>query len=247
MRNKKILVLQFRTDKSLEHEIECICKAGGYTKDELYIVNVLDEKRFVPKPEELTNYKALITAASGQFNVTDWPVWVQRRVKPVVDIFNKAIELDFPTLAICFGFQVVAQLLGGKVERDDSQAETGTYKIYLTKEGRNSKLFKQMPKDFFAVLGHKDSVTKLPRNAVKLAYSDKCGVEAYRLGNNFYGLQFHPELDLDGLIWRLKLYPEYLKGKSLVDIRSEYSEIVHATKVVENFKALVDEYWDKRV
>lgn len=247
MNNKKILVLQFRTDESIEHERNCFSKAGAWKNDSLEFVNILEDGTKCPKPSDLNNYSALITAASGQFNVTDWSDEIKEKIEPVVKIFREAIKKDYPTLAVCFGHQLIAQLFGGKVISKDKQSEAGTYQIILTATGRKSKLFAKIPTSFYAVLGHKDSVVKLPRGARRLAYSQRCKIQAYKIKNNIYSIQFHPELDLDDLIWRLKLYPEYLKGKSLKDIKAEYHEITHATKILENFKHLVDEYWEKRV
>ena len=42
-----------------------------------------------------------------------------------------------------------------------------------------------------------------------LAYSEKCPVQAYRFGNRVYSMQFHPELSIEDLEYRLSLYPEY--------------------------------------
>ncbi len=235
---KPTLLLQFRTDRSEIHEQTCIMKKGGYLPDELKIINVLKNGNTLPKPEALDNYQAVITGASGQYNTTDWPPDIRRKVEKFLPLLREIIKRDKPLLAICFGHQIIANLLEGKVENDEDQAETGTISVSLTKEGRKSDLFENIPDNFHVVLGHKDSVTKLPKQAMLLAKSKTCRVEAYKIKNNIYSVQFHPELDLDGLIWRLKLYPEYLKGKTFKQVRSEYNEIPYASKIIENFKKI---------
>ena len=69
------------------------------------------------------------------------------------------------------------------------------------------------------LLGHKEAVTRLPAGAVRLASSTACPVQAFRIGSNVYATQFHPELDVDGLVLRVTTYrnhgyfpPEELDG-----------------------------------
>lgn len=237
---KPTLVLQFRTDASYKHEIDCYLKNGGYKKSDFKVVNVLQAKNGVPKVKDLSKYQAVITAASGEFNISDWPDEIRKKIEKLSPLFRGIVEKEVPTLAVCFGNQVIANLFGGNVKRDEKKSETGTFQVSLTKKGKNSPLFKGIPKRFYVVLGHKDSVIKLPKGAIHLATTKKNKYTAYRLGKNFYGIQFHPELDLDGLMWRLNLYPEYLKGRTLDEVRKDYQEIPYATKIIANFKKIVE-------
>lgn len=236
--NKPILLLQFRTDESLEHERKCILEKGKFEEDSIKVINVLDPNSTLPKPSDLDKYSAIITGASGQFNVNALEGKHAERVKKLRPLFDEIIKRDFPTLAICFGNQFVAKILGGEVTSDKQMAETGTLKVSLTKAGRKSDLFRGVPEEFYVVLGHKQSICVLPENAAHLAYSEKCKYQAFRIGNNFYGIQFHPELDREGLLWRLALYPSYLKGRTMDDIRNDYMPIPHATKIINNFRKI---------
>jgi len=237
---KKILLLQFRTDISLEHEREMIYKMGGFDKSEFEVINVLDKDAIIPGPYDVNHYKAVITGASGQFNVTDWDDDVRTKIERVYPFLKALVASAVPTLAICFGHQLVAQIFGGEVKSDPEQAETGVMEMHLTDEGKRCKLFNNIPETFYAVCGHKDSVTLLPKSAKLLAYSDKCNIHAYQLTDNFYSVQFHPELDRDGLTWRLSLFPQYMKGRTIDEIKATYNEIPHVFKVVRNFKNIID-------
>ena len=53
---------------------------------------------------------------------------------------------------------------------------------------------------FEAFVGHKEAVRDLPAHAVRLASSPACPVQAFRVGQHVYATQFHPELDIDGLV-----------------------------------------------
>ena len=65
-----------------------------------------------------------------------------------------------------------------------------------------------MDPQFNAFVGHKESTTKLPPEAVLLATSGPAPVQMYKLKQNIYATQFHPELDPAGLIERIEAYRE---------------------------------------
>lgn len=237
---KYTLLLQFRTDESLEHEQQMIQKFGDFSPENMEVVNVLDPEGKIPAPEDLDKYNGVITGASGQFNTSDWSEDIRKKVERVYPFFREVVRRDFPMLAICFGHQLLAKLFGGEVEKDESQAEVGTVPVYLTAAGEKSKIFAGISNPFYVVSAHKDSVTNLPKGAELLAYSDKCKYISYSLGENIFCTQFHAELDLDALMWRLSLYPEYMQGKSAEEVRAEYHEIPEVVKILNNFHSLIN-------
>ena len=81
--------------------------------------------------------------------------------------------------------------------------------ITLTDEGRQDQLLGGLSDPFTAFLGHKEAVSRLPDGAVLLASSATCPVQAFRIGTNVYATQFHPELDLDGIITRVEAYRHF--------------------------------------
>ncbi len=96
-----------------------------------------------------------------------------------------------PIFGICLGQQLIAHVLGGKVERGKS-AEYGTSEITVDKEGI---ILKGMPKKFTAWVSHFDEVKKMPPGFVRLAHSDTCEVESMQHEKlPLYGTQFHPEV-----------------------------------------------------
>lgn len=228
---KPILLIQFRTDASMLHEQECIKKALG--RRELVSVNILDENVVIP--ENLNDFAGFITGGSGEYNISDWPGQIKRKIERLRPVLEEIVESDLPLLSICFGHQLMAYWLGGEVKNDKAQAESGTVEIHLNKKGTDDRLFNDIPGNFYAVLGHKDSATKLPKGAKLLAYSDKCRIEAYKIKNNIYGVQFHPELDREGMLWRLSLYPSYAYIEKRKVIEKNLHEIPYATKVLHNF------------
>lgn len=98
---------------------------------------------------------------------------------------------DTPLLGICFGHQLLAHSLGGKVEKGKS-AEYGIARITVDEE---DAILKGVPRDFQAWVSHFDEVKKMPDGFVSLAHSETCTVEAMRhKTRDIFGVQFHPEV-----------------------------------------------------
>jgi GMP synthase (glutamine-hydrolysing) len=106
---------------------------------------------------------------------------------------DKAIfKLGIPVLGICYGVQILAHFLGGKVEPGQKR-EYG--KGTLTVRDNSCPLFLGLPKTLQVWNSHGDKLTRLPRGFVSVATtenSDYAAIE-YRATNS-YGLQFHPEV-----------------------------------------------------
>jgi len=238
---KPILFLQFRTDQSLEHEQQAVLQHGHIPDEDFEFVNILDPCVVVPSPDDLNKYRAVISGGSAQFDISKLDNYeFKDRLLETKPLFEAIVEHDFPCLSICFGHQLMAELMGGKVEADPKQAESGTLKVFLTPEGKKASIYNGMPRSFYAVVGHKDSVTKLPDDFVVLATSDRCRVESYRVKSNIFTTQYHPELNTKQLVWRLMQYPEYAKGKSLEQIKEGFEDITWAPRVLSNFIDFVD-------
>lgn len=233
----KILIFQFRTDQSLEHERQCF---QDVFRDIVRIdyINLLSQE--TPQIPDIRKYNGVIIAGSGQFNVTDWSDSVKERAGMIFPAIKKCVDDDFPLLGICFGHQLMAVCLGGTVERDPAQQEGGTVCINLKNEAFDDPLSKKVPRDFYVVAGHKDSVTRLPKNAKLLASSESTDVEIYKIKNNIYAVQFHPELDLEKLLYRFSLYPEYTNGRDISEIRKDYKDTPYAKTILKNFLSLTN-------
>ena len=107
---------------------------------------------------------------------------------PDKEIFN----LGRPVLGICFGVQLLAQFLGGKVEKGQKR-EYG--KGTLTVKDASCALFNKLPTTLQVWNSHGDKLTKLPKGFVPVAVTEN---SEYAVIENharkFFGLQFHPEV-----------------------------------------------------
>jgi GMP synthase (glutamine-hydrolysing) len=102
------------------------------------------------------------------------------------------IESGKPILGICFGAQLLAESLGGRVFSND-QEEIGWYDVRLTPEGRRSFLFQDIPERFLTFHWHSDHFSLAP-GCTRLAESEPTANQAYVCeGYPIVGVQFHPE------------------------------------------------------
>lgn len=234
---KKILLVQFRTDQSAQHEQGCIKKHGNLSLRDLLVVNP------ILKPSTLNNLKldefqAVIIGGSGEFEISK-PIKIQRSLDESRSFLDKVLRLELPLLGMCFGHQLMAWHLGGKVEADSVQEEVGSFRVFMTEAGKSDPIFAGVPYNFVAQFGHKDSVIKLPERAVHLARTQRNRFAGFKFGKNVYCVQFHPELTLNDLMARLKIYPEYLRGRTLREARKDFLESSEAPKVLKNFLEIV--------
>src|SRR5216683_1926102 len=101
-------------------------------------------------------------------------------------------KLGIPVLGICYGVQILAHFLGGKVEPGQKR-EFG--KGTLTVRDTSCPLFKDLPDTLQVWNSHGDKLTRLPKGFVSLATTDNSDYAAIEnRAANFYGLQFHPEV-----------------------------------------------------
>lgn len=98
-----------------------------------------------------------------------------------------------PYFGLCLGHQLLASALGGAVGKM-SAPEVGLLGIDLTQAGCGDPLMAGLPARQTALQWHGAEVKTLPAGAVVLASSPACAVQAMRIGDHAYGLQYHVEL-----------------------------------------------------
>ncbi|HZB24133.1 MAG TPA: glutamine-hydrolyzing GMP synthase [Gaiellaceae bacterium] len=107
---------------------------------------------------------------------------------PLVD--PAIFELGVPTLGICYGMQLMAKDLGGRVERTGA-SEFGKTELRAT-EGA---LFKDLPEEQTVWMSHRDAVTAPPQGARVTGGSPSTPIAAFEDPDHaLYGVQFHPEV-----------------------------------------------------
>ena len=105
----------------------------------------------------------------------------------------RALTDELPLLGICLGAQLIAHVAGGRVVRDHGEPERGSCPVRLTAATAGDPLLAGLPQAFPAIQNHADQIVELPPDAVLLATSEVCRVQAFRVGAAAWGVQFHPE------------------------------------------------------
>lgn len=105
---------------------------------------------------------------------------------------QKTLDLQIPFLGICLGAQLLAKACGARVVRSP-QSEFGFAPIELNAQGQKDPLFEGLSESFDVFHWHND-MFEIPLVGVLLAATDRCPHQAFRVGTNAYGLQFHVEI-----------------------------------------------------
>jgi GMP synthase-like glutamine amidotransferase len=127
------------------------------------------------------------------------------------DLFIKeAIQRGKFVLGICLGAQLIAKALGAKVVKAPVK-EIGWYEVSLTEEGVRDRMFCLLPGTFPVFQWHEDTF-EIPKAGTLIATSSSIPHQAFRYGENVYGLQFHLEVTKEMIQEWMKTYDEEFNG-----------------------------------
>jgi len=123
-------------------------------------------------------------------------VWQEGRypwLGPEKVAIREAVERGMPYLGVCLGHQLLADALGGEVAPMTSGAEIGVREVELTAAGESDPLLGGAGPRLACLQWHAAEVTCAPAGAAILARSPASAIQAIRVGERAYGLQFHVE------------------------------------------------------
>jgi GMP synthase-like glutamine amidotransferase len=139
----------------------------------------------------------------SRFSVYDDIDWIQS----LKNFVRRIYQANKPFVGVCFGHQVIAEALGGKVERAETGWGVGVRRIDVTR----TEAWMQPPRSICRLqYMHRDQVKRLPENSVVIGRSDHCPVAMFRLGDSMLGIQAHPEFP--------KIYSEALLNDRVAQI-----------------------------
>lgn len=125
-------------------------------------------------------------------------------------ISKEIFELGIPVLGICYGCQLMAHVLGGKV----SSCETSEYGKTNTYYDKNDTIFgyiQDMPEKAVSWMSHTDYISEVPEGFKITAHTDNCPCSAMEnKEKKLYALQFHPEVNHTE--YGLKMIDSFLKN-----------------------------------
>jgi GMP synthase (glutamine-hydrolysing) len=163
-----------------------------YFRNEGWAVQVVELERGEPLPADVAGFAALIVLG-GPMSV------YQKKAYPFLsdeeNLIRKALVDEVPLLGICLGAQLLAKTCGARV-RKAPQNEVGWHHVRLTREGRRDILFRGSGDGMVVFQWHEDTFD-MPKGGMLLAEGHPCRNQAFKIGSNAYGLQFHIEVTTD--------------------------------------------------
>jgi GMP synthase (glutamine-hydrolysing) len=165
-----------------------ISASMGVDRASLTVASVFEGAE-LPRPENFTG--VVITGSSAM--VSHREPWSERTAAWLRD----AVECETPLLGICYGHQLLAHALGGRVGPNPQGREIGTVQVQLEECAARDPLLALFPGSVRVHVSHLESVLELPADAVRLGASDEDPNAAFSFGSTAWGVQFHPEFDAD--------------------------------------------------
>lgn len=240
---KPFLIMQLRPeDATADSEFAAILRYGGLEEQD--VVRRRVEQTGLPGID-LDDYAAIIVGGSP-FDIST-PALQKSDIQKQIEtdfarLFDDVVDQDFPFLGACSGNGLLGSYCGATISRRFAEP-VGGVDISITDAGKADPLLHALPDVFRALVGHKEACDNTPPGAVLLAKSPTCQVQMFRLRNNIYATQFHPESDCDEFILRIKVYKNngYFPpstAEHLIDIiKNERTPVAH-----EILKRFVNRY-----
>lgn len=193
----------------------------------------VESDRLLPAPEACGG--VVITGSHAM--VTDrlpWSVQLEQWIPHL-------LEAGVPVLGICYGHQLLAQALGGRVDYHPQGREVGTVEVTLLPDCQEDPLFHSFPESISAHVVHAQTVVELPPRAILLARNAFEPHHAFRVGSTAWGVQFHPEYSAA----IMRSYMEHLTSELAASHRdvsalmAAVEETPSARQVTQRFARLV--------
>ena len=207
---KPFLIMQLRPeDDTSDNEYASILKYGGLDLKDTRRLRI--EKNGIPDDLALDQYSGIIVGGSP-FDISTPEQDKSAIQKKIEQDFNKLFDVvvpnDIPFLGACSGNGLLGSYLGTSISTRYGEA-VGCVKIDITEAGKADPLLSGFPQQITVLLGHKEACDTVPDGATLLMSGKACPVQMFRLRNNVYATQFHPEGDSEGFSLRIHAYKHH--------------------------------------
>lgn len=204
----------------------------GYERDALDVRNVYEGE---PSPDFDEISGVVVTGSSAL--VSEREAWSERSAAWLAG----AVERGLPVLGICYGHQLLAHACGGRVDANPLGREIGTVRVRFQPEYAADPLLAGLPEEIGVQVSHVESVLELPPHARHLGQSEGDANQAFALGDNAWGVQFHPEFDADIVRGYIDGRREAItrEGLDAGALRAGARDTDHGTRLLRRFGELV--------
>lgn len=230
----RVLLIQVRDAPEVAaHECRSLRGVTGLDEEQLDTINLTVEPRVEWSRVEAAD-TVVIGGAGVHSAVEDYDY-----SDALTELILRMVDERVTLFGSCYGHQIIARTLGGRVVHDVDRAEVGAVEVTGTEAASDDPIFGACPARYTVLMGHRDRVDRLPESAVELAFSETCRNQAFRLaGLPVWGTQFHSELTPARLVERLDRYRQYAPDDE------EYERICralrptpHAQEILHRFLA----------
>ncbi len=183
-------------------------------------------------PGETRADAVIITGSAA--SVTERAPWMIRTEAWL----RERVDEGTPVLGICFGHQLLAQALGGRVVKNAAGREIGTVKCSRCDD--DDPIFRGLPRDLTVNATHVDTVHDLPAGARLLASTKLERHAAFALKSHVWGVQFHPEIDGDIMRGYVDARSHVLRSEGIDTdaLRAACIDTPHGVQILKNFVRL---------
>ena len=205
--SKPVLILQLRPeDVTSDSEYACFLKYGDLQAEDTCRMRI--EETGITDDLSLDDYSAIIVGGSP-FDISTPENRKSDIQKKIEADFHRLLELvvprDFPFLGACSGNGLLGSYLGTRISTKYGET-VGCVSLDITEAGKQDPLLADFPPQINVLLGHKEACDVTPEGTTLLMTGSHCPVQMFRIGENVYATQFHPEGDSEEFVLRIDTY-----------------------------------------
>ncbi len=158
----------------------------GLDRNRVTVIAVF-EGEALPDPTRFAG--VVVTGSSAMVSARE--IWSEN----TAEWLRGAVRCTTPVLGICYGHQLLAHALGGRVGPNPRGRQIGTVRVRLSEKAEEDALLAGFGGSLRAHTTHAEAVLELPDAATRLGSSRRDPNAAFSFGTAAWGVQFHPEFD----------------------------------------------------